>query len=139
MDVNEIYEARCSIKAISEIKNKLIQNFEQCDKPEDDIYTLKIDGDQISVSFISIIAQSTPRIIKFADSTFGYEFLFSVNLDKDLQVEVFRFYLTNDGRLCSNADKSLFIGDFNSKENIELVLFKIVLAILNSEVYLPFA
>lgn len=137
MKPDDIYAARESIKMAASQKEKQLKQIEKLLPDEDDLYTLEIKDDKISIYFMDILVTSTPRIVKLTDGSYGSEFLFSTNHLQNLDIEVFRFYQTPNGQLYTTAEYTLYLGDYNNENNIKSIILKIISGVLTSEIYSP--
>jgi hypothetical protein len=66
---------------------------------------VSVDQGTFSVAGFGFIAKAVPRAIRLTTGAFAMEFVFLVNSENE-EIEVSRFYLTDDGELVEDANNS---------------------------------
>ena len=80
-------------------------------------------------------AMAMPRAIRLITGTFAMEFVFLIDSEND-ETEVFRFYLTDDGKLvadATNLDSTLI--DYNNLHVAEFICGRVLQGILKSKLF----
>jgi hypothetical protein len=108
MNHQEIFEVSnvvTRLYSIAELNKSFIEWLTNHGEPEN--FPVKVSADQstLSVAGFGFTAKAVPRAIRLTTGTFAMEFVFLVESEND-EIEVSRFYLTDDGRLVDDVTNS---------------------------------
>lgn len=103
--VAEILDAKAGLDLIAQLNKSFIELLTNHAEPEN--FPGKVSADQrtLSVAGFGFTAKAVPRAIRLTTGTFAMEFVFLVESENH-EIEVSRFYLTNDGRLVDDVTNS---------------------------------
>lgn len=126
-----------------EFNNKFLCHVKQYIEPREipANFEFSLDNENLIVKGFGYEAKAKPRFVIGEDGFFAVEYTFHVQIDdNDEKIEVFRFYLTNGGRiikLLESDDITNNICDFNNERIASHICCGVLDGIINSSLFAP--
>ena len=135
-------QVRNTFEAVHSLNSKFFAELSFVPVPNLAVQTmLKHDGNSLTVSAYDFVASAKPRTVVDDNSEALIEYVFLVKheaaVKPDTFIEVFRFYLRNDGGIAEDLDFQNILGDINMPNFANTLCSKVIQATLNSVVYKP--
>jgi len=96
--ITEISKASHDIEVIKALNESFLKRVKSNALQQDVTSRPEISEGEMAVPCLEYVAKAVPRIVKTNGTDFAVEYVFYVK-QQDEQIEVCRFYLTNDGRI----------------------------------------
>ena len=90
----------------------------------------------LAVTCFDFTAEATPRVVKIATQGFMIEYVFIIK-EQEAKIEVWRFYLTAEGRIVESADGGGSICSAENKYIAEEICSRVLLGALRSAIFAP--
>lgn len=133
-EIADISNANNSFKSIVELKNSFIEWVINHAEPQNVPSKVSVDQGTFSVAGFGFTAKAVPRAIRLTTGAFAMEFVFLVDIEND-EVEVTRFYLTDDGKLVADATNlNSTLTDYNSMYIAKFICGRVLQGILKSKI-----
>lgn len=130
----EIHNAKNRITTLSDLHNSFLEFTKARPVPNDLPSKLEFAEQSILVRFADHKAEAMPRLIKTPDENFSIEYVFLVK-DRDLEIEVWRFYLLSGGKLAESPVGEVPICDFNNPDVAKILCGHVLRGMLHSELF----
>lgn len=129
----EVSNANTRFDSIVEINKSFIQWVTTNCVPQSVPSKVLVDQGTFSVAGFGFTAKAVPRAIRMMTGDFAMEFVFLVDSEND-EIEVFRFYLTDCGRLVSDATNlNSSMADYNNIYIARIICLGVLQGILKSK------
>lgn len=134
--ISKIKKAEHRINSLNTMNEKFIDYLRKNASPTD--VTTKIDFENTSlvVKIFGVEAVCIPRVTVVKQQQFIMEYLFSIKIG-ERSLEVTRFYLSADGRVCDDCDTEIDICFFNDEDVTNIICTKLAHGILESAAMAP--
>jgi hypothetical protein len=136
--VIQISKANNSLATLDSLNIRFLKHCADNATPQDLPTKLEINGHTISINAFGSTVSATGRHVLFRADEFSTEYIFSIKVDGQ-DVEVWRFYLTFNGRLVQNIEVQSEVCDFDNQYVARHLCGNVMLALLQSKAFLPSA
>jgi hypothetical protein len=134
--VIEIANAKNRIDSIQELNARFLAYAQEHSTPQDIPTKLEVTAHGIAVHCFGYNAETKPRVVQTSDGEFSIEYVFFIAQDEDRH-EVWRFYLTADGRLYESLRSPSGICDFNNQYVANHICSRLLFSVLKSPIFVP--
>jgi len=134
-EITEISNANNRLNSIAELNKSFIEFVISRPVSQNDSSKVLVEQGALYVAGFGFTAMAMPRAIRLITGTFAMEFVFLIDSEND-ETEVFRFYLTDDGKLvadATNLDSTLT--DYNNLHVAEFICRRVLQGILKSKLF----
>lgn len=134
-EIVEISKSNTSLGSIAELNESFIEWVTSHALPQKIPSKVLVEQGTFSVAGFGFTAKAVPRAIRLMTGAFAMEFVFLVDSEND-EIEVFRFYLTDDGKLvadATNLDSTL--ADYNNLHIAQFICGRVLQGTLKSKLF----
>lgn len=125
-----------AFERINGLNQRFLEHATQYSATQDLDTKLEINADAVQISCFGLTAEAKSRIVKDKNGDFVAEYLFFVQR-LESAIEVWRFYLTSDGRLSDDPEGTNALCDFNNLAIARNICGPVIMGMLNSELFVP--
>ena len=132
----EIANAHNRIKSIHEQHATFLQHLSEHAEPEGLPAKITIQDQSVTVNCFGNAITAEPKVVMDDEGFFAIEYVFYVR-EEENEEELWRFYLTSNGRLVSRLEQDSPICDFNNRYVAKYICGPVMNAALDSILFKP--
>jgi hypothetical protein len=136
--VIQISKANNSLATLDSLNIRFLKHCADNATPQDLPTKLEINGHTISINAFGSTVSATGRHVRFEADEFSTEYVFSIKVDEQ-NVEIWRCYLTSNGKLVKDLAAQSVICDFDNHYVAKHLCGNAMLGVLQSKAFLPTA
>lgn len=130
----EIANAKKSLSVATDFNQRFLSHCESNATPQELATQLQVVGSQISIQSFGYLASAVCRFVRAPEGGFAAEYIFRVPFN-DEQLEVWRCYLSTNGRIVEDLNGSDSVCDYNNTYIAKHICGRVLLGVLRSAVF----
>ena len=131
-----IANAHNRINSIQDQHAAFLQHLAEHNVPEGLPADISIQDQSVTVNCFGKAITAEPRVVMNNEGLFAIEYVFYVRVEEN-EEEIWRFYLTSDGRLEGMLDQDSPVCDYNNRDVAKHICGLVMNAALDSMLFKP--